>query len=210
MIQADKRRRFGKPVTLNDGVPETCPKRLRFGGQRGASRHHGEKSPAEAAADRAKAPPPAKKMDVSGSIEGVPKFFQFAAGLKIALDLAAQRLDQTGHCNESHDVLTANFTDHLCGVQRVHEVDRCAEYLRKKNSKKLAKDVAQRKQIEYADRMEETFIAAVMFEFGCNRRNVGENISVRKHNAARFGCRAGREDNLHGIVLSGGYRREIS
>src|SRR5690348_2010418 len=210
MIQADKRRRFGKPITLNDGVAKAGPEGLRFSRQRGAAGHHGKKSPAEPAANFAEAPPSQKEMGLGGAVEGSSKLFLFSTGLEVALDLPAQGLDKARHGNQSHNVLPANFADNFCGIQGVNEIDCCAEYLRKKNSKKLAKDVAQRKQIEYANRMEETFIAAVMFEFRCNRRNVGENISVRKHNAARFGCRAGREDNLHGIVLSGGYRREIS
>src|SRR5690348_13269417 len=181
MIQADKRRRFGKPITLNDGVAKAGPEGLRFSRQRGAAGHHGKKSPAEPAANFAEAPPSQKEMGLGGAVEGSSKIFLFSTGLEVALDLPAQGLDKAKHGNQSHNVLPANVTNNFCGTQGVHEIDYCAEDYRQNNDKKWPEDLAQRKQLQHANWIEETFIAAVMFQFRCNRRNVGENISVRKH-----------------------------
>ena len=89
-----------------------------------------------------------------------------------------------------------NRANHFAGIQRVQE-HRCgAKNLREENSEKLAEDVAQRQEIEKAQRMKDAFVAAVAREFFFDRSKIREKIAVREDDAARLRRGAGREDDF--------------
>ena len=199
VIHADERGGFGEAVALHGGVAEASPEFLGGSGERGASGNYGPEFPAEAAVNGAEAPPAAEEMFAFGRFEIALKFFESAAGREIALDLILERFDEARHGDEDGHALVVNRADYFGGVERVEKHGCAAQNLREENSEKLAKYVAERKEVEKAQRVKEAFPTAVTIDFFFEGFEVGEQVAVGEDDAARFGGGAGGEDDFDGI-----------
>jgi len=180
-------------------VAEASPEFFGSNGERGASGNHGPEFPAEAAVNRAETPPAAEEMFTLGRFEIALKFFEIAAGREVALDLILERFDEARDGDEHGHALAVNRADYFRGVERIEEHGCAAQNLRKKNSEKLAEDVAERKEVEKAQGVKEAFPAAVTVDFSFECFEVGEEVAVGEDDAAGFGRGAGGEDNFDGI-----------
>ena len=92
-----------------------------------------------------------------------------------------------------------NRADYFGGVERIEKHGCAAENLGQENSEKLAEYVAERKEVEKAQRMKEAFPAAVTIDFFFEGFEVGEQVAVGEDDAARFGRGAGGEDDFDWI-----------
>ena len=184
---------------MHGGVAEASPEFLGGSGERGASGNYGPEFPAEAAVNRAEAPPAAEEMFAFGRFEIALEFFELAAGGEIALDLILERFDEARDGDEHGDTLVVNRADYFRGVERIEEHGCAAENLGEENSEKLAEDVAERKEVEKAQGMKEAFPAAVAVDFFFEGFEVGEQVAVGDDDAAGFGGGAGGEDDFYGI-----------
>src|SRR5690348_7936518 len=169
MIHADERRRFRQPITLNDGVAEPRPKLFGGGRQRGASRNDGPEFPAEAAPDSPKHPPAPQEMFPFRRAKLLTKILDSPAYLQVALDLIAQRLNQSRNRDQDRSFFVADRPRYLCWVQRVDENRSCAQNLWQENAEQLAKDVAQWQQIEETQRVKQLLIAPVVLDLLLDR-----------------------------------------
>jgi hypothetical protein len=60
--------------------------------------------------------------------------------------------------------------------------------------------MAERKQVEETERMNEPLVAKILLDFLLEALDVRQDVSVRDHNATRLGGRAGSEDDLQRVL----------
>src|SRR5882757_4043215 len=66
--------------------------------------------------------------------------------------------------------------------------------------------MAERKQVQKAQRMEKPLVAKIFLNFSLEGLDVSQNVSVRDHNATRLGRRARGENDLQGVLTRQGRR----
>ena len=74
------------------------------------------------------------------------------------------------------------------------------QQLRQEDAEKLSEDVAERQQVQKAQRMEDALVAKVLADLALQRLEVGQDVAVRDDDAARLGRGARGEDDLHDVV----------
>ena len=109
---------------------------------------------------------------------------------EIALDLFLQRLQHARHRDQNRNPLASNGADDLAWFQAVLKNYRPAHELRKKNPQKLPEDVAQRQQVQKANRVDEAFVLEILLNLRLQRCHVRENIAMRDDNALGIRGRA--------------------
>ena len=92
--------------------------------------------------------------------------------------------------------------DDLGRVQRILKEDLAAEELRHEDAHELPEDVAQRDEAEEAERVHDAFPTHVLPYLLFERREVGEKVRVRQHDAARLSRRSRSVDNLDDVVAA--------
>ena len=90
--------------------------------------------------------------------------------------------------------------EHLGRIQRVLKDDGRRQQLRQKDAEELSEDVAERQQVEKAQRMKDALVLQILADLALQRLQVGQDVAVRDDDAARLGRRAGGEDDLHDVV----------
>ena len=83
---------------------------------------------------------------------------------------------------------------------------------RNEHSQHLAKYVAQRKQVQKTERVEQFFIAKIFLNFRLQRFDVCQDVSVRDHHTARLGRGARGKNDFQGVLTRKrrrGVRRRI-
>src|ERR1700730_11934686 len=189
MIRTDESRRLRETVPLNHGVAETAPEAFRVRGQGSAARNNRPEFPAEPAMDRAEAPAALQKVFGLGFLKVAPQFLGLPARCKVALDLVLKRFDEPRHGSEQGDALVVNRTDDLGRVQRVQENRRGPGDLRQENAEQLTEDMAERQQIEEAQRMNNSFVASIALDFSLHRLQGRQQVSLGKNDTVRLRCR---------------------
>src|SRR5437879_6370249 len=66
--------------------------------------------------------------------------------------------------------------------------------------------MAERKQVQKAQRMEKPLVAKIFLNFRLERLDVGQYVSVRDHHATRLGCGARGKNDLQGVLTRQGRR----
>ncbi len=204
MVQADQRSRLCQSISLDHGVSQAMPEFLRFAIQRGAPADHGPELPSEPTTHIPEGPPAPQKVLPFGC--GITRGKILAATtraikacVEIAFDLLLQRLDHARHGHQHRDPFPADRR-HDCGwVECVFKNDRTPQQRWKKNSQELSEDVAQRQQVQEANRMHQPFVLQVFSDFGFDRDEVADHIGVGEQHSLRLGRGAGRENNFERI-----------
>ena len=201
MIDADQRSGFRKPIALNHGIAEASPELFRFRRQGGSSGNDGPEFPAEAAMDAAKRPPAFQKMLALPIQRTCGETLQLRhERCRVAFNVFLQRFDQPRHGYQHRNAFIVNGSHDFRWIQAVGKHRSRSENLRQKNPEHLAEHVAERKQIQKAQRMEDAFVAAVFVDFPLDGLKVREDVAMGQHDAARFSSGARREDDLNGIA----------
>ena len=84
----------------------------------------------------------------------------------------------------------------LGGIESVLENDSCAEQRRKKNSEELTEDVAERQQVEKAQRMKEAFVLEILRNLGGDGSEIAGHVGVGENDSLGLGGGAGGEDDF--------------
>src|SRR5882757_720962 len=113
MVQTDEGSGFRHPVSLDDGITQSIPKRLGLLLEHSASRDEGPEFPAEARVDPAEPPPAPEKMLPLHQGETLSKLFDSPFTLLLPLDLALQRLNETRNRNDDRDPLSPDCVHEL-------------------------------------------------------------------------------------------------
>src|ERR1700719_4368484 len=105
------------------------------------------------------------------------------------LFFAFQRFDKSRDCDQNRDTLLTNHIDQAGRLEGIDKDYRPRQERRYEYSQHLAEDVAQRKEVQKSQRMKDSLIAEVFLNLTPNRLDVGKDVAVRNHDAARLrGC----------------------
>src|ERR1019366_2569212 len=199
MVQADQRSCFGQAVTLDHGVSQAMPEFFGLAIEGGATADHGPEFPSELATQIAESPPAPQKVLALGCFVARGKTLADASVLKIAFDLLLQRLDHARHGYQHGDAFPADRCHDFGWVECVFEHDSSAEQRGKKNSQELSEDMAQRQQVEEANRMHQPLVLQVFSDFGFERGEVADHVRVGEHDSLGLGRGAGGENDFEWI-----------
>ena len=87
------------------------------------------------------------------------------------------------------------------------KVNFTAQKLRDEDAHKLSKDVAQRDEIQKANRMKESLPLNVLCDLSFERQQVGEQITMREQHAFRCRGRAGGENDFDECAFIDTFKR---
>ena len=200
MVQADDRRRFGQPVSLDDDEAELRPEgfELRLEG-RGADDEAPELE-SEQPMD-APVPPPALRDVLLRSRRRRLR--------RRAPHVLAQHIENLGHGDEHGHPPRPDLRDDIGRVVAAHEQHRAGQHRRDERRHRLSEHVAQRQQIQEAQREERPAPPPVLQHFALDRHDVRQHVPVRDDNAFGLGGRPRREDDLGHIVAADRRRTEV-
>ena len=138
-------------------VSEAMPEFFGFAIEGGAAADHGPELPSELAAQVAECPPASQEVLAFGCGEARGEILAGGrvAVFEIAFDLLLQRLDHARDSDQHRNPFPAEGRHNFGWVKRVFEDNGRAQQRRKKNSQELSEHVAQRKQVQEANRMHE-------------------------------------------------------
>src|SRR6185437_6639392 len=200
MIDADNGSGLSQAVTLNHGKTKARPEDFGFVIERGATRDEGPELPSHLAMNAAEGPPAAEKVFAFGGGELFAKLIQPAGVCEIAFDLFFERLQHTRHCDQHRDSFAADAADDVAGLERLLKENCSAQERRHVHAEELPKHMAKRKQVEKAERMNETFILEIRPDLCLQRCDVAENVAVSNYYAFGFGGSARGKNNLQRVV----------
>jgi hypothetical protein len=201
VIQRDDRGGLGQAVALYDEEPEAAPERFDVGIERRGADDHRPELEAEPAMGAAVLPPALRPVH--------PPIGHVSRLGHDPDQVVAQHLEDLRHRNQHRDAAAANLRHHVFRSEGTGEHHHAVQQRRHERRHRLAEHVAERKQVEEADRQERPGVLPVLRDFTLDRDDVGEDVPVREHHALRLRRGAGREDHLGDVVcadLDGGQR----
>ena len=186
MIDRDERRRLRHAVALYDREAEATPEHLTLGVERRAAGDEGPELPAEVTVDVAERPEALERVRASGCREFASQLFAATARGLAPLDVLAQTVEHARDCDDDGDALCPDRAGDLRRVERVLKVNLAAEHLRHEKPHELPEDVAERQEVEEANRVDDALPARILHDLLFERREVGEQVAVRQAHAARL------------------------
>ena len=213
MVQTDERGGFCHAVTLNHGVPQAVPEFFRPFGQRRASGNESPEFPTQQRMDAPESPPAQKKVSLLGACDIFAKSFRPAIALELAQNFALQRFDKSRNRHQHGYALVANHVNQAGGLERVNKDHGAREKRGNEYSQHLAEDVAQRKQVQKAQRVKNALVTKIFLDFTLDWFDVCKDVAVRNHHAARLRRRTGSENNFQRVLareLGSGVRRRVA
>ena len=87
-----------------------------------------------------------------------------------------------------------------CGLKLRVKITRAAHHRRNVGRHRLAEHVAERQQVDEAQRMERPRVPPVLHHLALDRDDVRQDVAVADDDALRLGRGAGREDDLDDVV----------
>ena len=192
MIQRDDRRRFGQAVSLDDDESQPSPERFELG----IERRRADDDRPELEAEH---PVHARGTSTSApsSASSRRRFGRFR---RHAHDVIPEHLEDLRHAHQHRDASLANLPDDVVGRVAAREQDQARQHRRHECPHRLAEHVAERQKIEKANRQERLRPLPVLRDLLLDGNDVGEDVPVGDDDALGIGGRAGREDDLRGIV----------
>ena len=115
-------------------------------------------------------------------------------------DVLAQHIQDLRDRHQHRHAPRLDLLDDLARVVSAHEDDDAGQHRRNERRHGLAEHVAERQQVQEANREERRRPFPVLQHLAFDRHDVGEHVAVRDDHAFRFGCRARREDDLRDVV----------
>src|SRR5271156_2115703 len=138
--------------------------------------------------DFAESPPAQKKVLLLRAREIFLKLLQLAITFHLPLDFALQRFDESRNGHQHGNTLVANHFNQAGRLERINQDHGAGEERRDQDTQHLAEDVAQWKQIQEAQRVKNALVVKIFLDFTLDGLDVGKDVAVRDHHAARF-CR---------------------
>src|SRR6185369_7255022 len=131
-------------------------------------------------------PPAMQKMLAFGFSKLFLEIFQHALLFQVALDLLFQRLQHARHRDQHGNSFAANGAYHFAGLEGILKDHGAAHQLRQKHSEELPENMAQRKEVQKTNGMDEALVLQIFLDLCFKRSDIAENIAVRDHHALRF------------------------
>ena len=119
--------------------------------------------------------------------------------------MGAQQLQRARDRNEDRDAFETEAVDHARGFELGIEVDLGSEQRGRPKAHELAEDVAERKAVEEAQRVEDALVAEILLHLALDRVEAGQDVAMGVDDALGRGRGAGREDDLEGRVERNGW-----
>ena len=199
-LRRDDRRGLGEAVALDDHEPELAPERLELAVER------------RGADDEAQNFEPEQPMDRGGSATSASRQCCFGSGRR---RLPARRRST---CSRSTSRIFGTDTsteiaprldlrDDLARVVAAHEDHDARQHRRDERRHRLAEHVAERQQVQEAQRKERRAPLAVLEHLALDRDDVRQHVAVGDDDALRLGGRARGEDDLGDVVARDRHRR---
>ena len=123
---------------------------------------------------------------------------------KGAHDVLAQHVEDLRHADQHRHAARLDQADDVVRVEAAREDDRAAHHRRHVGRHRLAEHVAERQQVDEAQRMERPRVAAVLHHLALDRDDVGHHVAMADDDALRLGRRARGEDDLDDVVARDG------
>ena len=191
VVQADDRRGLSETVALDHDEAELGPERLEVAVERRRADDERPELPAEQSVDRAVPPPAPEEM--------LPRAGHIGMGYDTQ-DMLAQHVQDLRHGNEHRDTALLDLCGDLARVVPAHEDDVPRQHGGNEGGHCLAEHVAERQEVQKANRRKWPAPLAVLHDFAFDRNDVREYIAVGDDDAFGLGSRAGREDDLRHVV----------
>ena len=115
-------------------------------------------------------------------------------------DVLAQHVQDLRHGDEHRDAAVLDLCGDLARVVSAHEDDDPRQHRRNEGRHRLAEHVAERQEVQKANRRKWPAPLAVLHDFAFDRNDVRQDVAVGDDDAFGLGGRAGREDDLRHIV----------
>src|SRR5262245_4988514 len=115
-------------------------------------------------------------------------------------DLLLQYLKDARYSDNHRNAIVMSDPHDLCGIQLAGEGDRAFQKHRNKQSHRLSEHMAERQQVENADRLKWFGPLSVFCDFFLKRPQVGANVAVPMHDSMRRARCAGRVDDFDNVV----------
>ncbi len=198
MIERDDRRGFGQPVALDDREAQLAPERL------------------ELAFERRRADDEAQNLNpnADGSAGSATSARRSAASAPAsassgasAQHVLAQHVENLRHRHQHRDAPALDLRDDVARVVAAHEDDDARQHRRDEGRHRLAEHVAERQQVQEAQREERRAPLAVLQDLAFDRHDVRQHVAVGDDDALGLGGRARREDDLGDVVAPDGNLR---
>ena len=194
MVEGDDRRGLGQAVALDDQEPEPRPERLQPGIERRRADDERPELPAEQPVDPPVAPPAPRD---------VQRLFRGGGGLGHQMrDVVAQHVQDLRHADEDRHAAGPDLPDDAGRVVAAHEDGDALQHRRHEGRHRLAEHVAERQQVQEAERKEGAPVPRVLPDLALHRHDVGQHVRVRDPDAPGLGRGAGREDDLGQVVAA--------
>src|ERR1700733_5069999 len=190
MIHANQRSRLGQAISLDHSKSEPPPKFFALRIERSPSRDERPEVPTKLLMNPAEDDPPAQKMFTLCSDEFLLESCPLSAVFQVALDLLLQRLQDSRNAHQHRYPLTLDRIQDFRGLQFVLKDHSSTHQRRQEHPKKLAEDVAERKQIQKPYGMNEAFVLQILLHLAFERRDVRQHITVRDYHPFWVGGRA--------------------
>ena len=115
-----------------------------------------------------------------------PQLDRFGETTQCPVNLTLQVLNDPRDADQYGNPLTPKAFDNGLGMQLRHEHHGSTQQHRDEESRRLAKHMAQRQQVQKANRLERTSIALVFVDLMQKRIQVGADVSVSVNNPFGF------------------------
>ncbi len=189
VIEADEGCGFGHAITLHNGVTDAAEELHRRKCR--AARDKRPEFPSEASVDAAESPRATKEFLPVGRFERTREPLFLLRRREVALDSRMKPVEHTRHGNQSGSALALDRANDLGRIRRRLKHNRRTEQRWNEQSHDLAEDVAERDERNEAQRMHPLFVTAIRIDTAFEWLEVGEEVSVGKDDASRFGRGAG-------------------
>ena len=191
MIQADDRRRLGEAVALHDDESELAPERL----ERAVERRRADDKRPEFQAEHAMNP-----AEMPPAPHPVPRRARARRLRRDAQHVLAQDIEDLRYRHDDGDPPLLHLRDDVDRVVAAHEHDDAAEHRRDECRHRLPEHVAERQQIQKAERIKRRAPLPILQDFFFDGDDVREDVAMRDDDALRLGRRARGEDDFGGRV----------
>ena len=124
--------------------------------------------------------------------------------------MLAQHVEDLRHADEHRHAARFDLRDDVHGVVAAHEHNDARQHRRHEGRHRLAEHVAERKQVQKAQREKRLAPLAVLQHLALDRHRVREHVAVRDDDALGFSRRARREDDLCNVVTCDRHRGRIA
>src|SRR5580698_458569 len=200
MIHANQRSRLGQAISLDHSKSEPPPKFFALRIERSPSRDERPEVPTKLLMNPAKDDPPAQKMFTLCNDEILLECCPLSAVFQVALHLLLQRLQDSRNAHQHRNMFTLDRIQDFRGLEFVLKDHSSTQQRRQEHPKKLAEDVAERKQIQKPYGMNEAFVLQILLHLTFERRDIRQHVAVSNYHSLGIGGRTRCKNDLQCVA----------